>query len=57
MRRAYRTERDKRRALYIGATLATALIAALAAMGADNGRALERCSLSHSFDTCAAAIR
>lgn len=49
----YRTENDKRRAVYILAAIAVAAVLALSMLG--NGR--EACNAVRGADTCAYALR
>ena len=41
----------------IRATLAIVAMVALIAMATDNRQAMRSCQLTHSFDTCASALR
>lgn len=43
--------------LVIRATLAIVAMVALVVMATDNRQALQDCQLTHSFDTCASALR
>lgn len=51
----YRTDKDKRRAIYLLAALATACVLALSIMG--TGDALEACKAVQSASTCLYALR
>ncbi len=51
----YRTDKDKRRALYLLGAVATACIAALAILGTSD--ALETCKTVQSASTCLYALR